>query len=107
MACADVIVTKSGGVTSAECLAAGLPMIINSSIPGQEEGNANFLVEHGVAMNAMAADNVEYRVRIPASSSDQRKKMAMNARALARPDAASKVMQTVLSHLNQTMKNDC
>ena len=34
MACADLVVTKPGGLSSSECLALGLPMIVNAPIPG-------------------------------------------------------------------------
>ena len=63
MACADVAITKPGGATTAECLAMGLPMIVNASIPGQEERNANFLLEYGAAMKAFDARSLEYGVR--------------------------------------------
>lgn len=106
MACADIIVTKSGGLTSAECLVAGLPMIINSAIPGQEESNADFLVEQGVAMKAVDPVNVEYRVRYLAVNPAQRAKMSACALAIARPNAATELMQIVLNELNLTIKND-
>ena len=34
MVCADLVITKPGGLTSSECLAMGLPMIVNSPILG-------------------------------------------------------------------------
>lgn len=107
MACADIIVTKSGGLTSAECLVAGLPMIINAAIPGQEESNADFLVEQGVAMKAVDPVNVEYRVRYLFANPAQRAKMTACALSIARPDAAAELMQIVLTELKLTIKNDC
>ena len=38
-----VVLTKAGGATTHECLAAGVPAVINYVIPGQEEGNARLL----------------------------------------------------------------
>lgn len=49
MAAADLMIGKSGGLTSSECLASSLPMLIVNPIPGQEERNANHLLEHGAA----------------------------------------------------------
>ena len=49
MALAAVIISKPGGMTSAEALCAGLPLIIYRPIPGQEEGNAQYLTSLGVA----------------------------------------------------------
>lgn len=50
MSASDVIITKPGGLTTAEALAKGLPMIIVNPIPGQEAKNAQFLVGSGAAI---------------------------------------------------------
>lgn len=99
MACSDLIVSKSGGLTSAECMAAGLPMIVNAPIPGQEERNADFLVEQGVAMKAIDPVAVEYRVRTLLADPQRLAKMAACGRANARPAAAAEVMRIVSVHL--------
>lgn len=39
----QMVLTKAGGATVHECLAAGVPAVINYVIPGQEEGNARLL----------------------------------------------------------------
>lgn len=41
----DVVITKPGGLTVTECLATGLPLIMVHTIPGQEENNAQFVVD--------------------------------------------------------------
>jgi processive 1,2-diacylglycerol beta-glucosyltransferase len=46
---ADVVVTKPGGATIAECLALDKPIIIINPIPGPEERNADYLVSNGLA----------------------------------------------------------
>ena len=96
MACADVAITKPGGATTAECLAMGLPMIVNASIPGQEERNANFLLEYGAAMKAFDAPSLEYRVRYLMAHPEELDRMRARARALGRPQAASAVLATIL-----------
>lgn len=96
MACADLVVTKPGGATSAECLAMGLPMILNAPLPGQEEQNANYLLEHGVALKASDLPTLEYRVRHLLAHPALLAGMAARARALARPHAARQVLETVL-----------
>jgi processive 1,2-diacylglycerol beta-glucosyltransferase len=96
MACADVAITKPGGATTAECLALGLPMIVNASIPGQEERNANFLLEYGAAMKAFDAPSLEYRVRYLMAHPGELDKMRVRARALGRPHAAAAVLAAVL-----------
>jgi processive 1,2-diacylglycerol beta-glucosyltransferase len=52
MAISDLIITKPGGVTTSEAIAAHLPMLLYKPIPGQEEDNAQFLVRSGVAVQA-------------------------------------------------------
>ena len=48
----SLVITKAGGVTTAECLAKGKPMLIIKPVPGQEAGNAAFLQRHGAAVIA-------------------------------------------------------
>lgn len=47
MHAADMLITKAGGLISTEALAAGLPMILIDLIPGQETGNAEYIVRNG------------------------------------------------------------
>lgn len=51
MDAANVIVSKPGGITSAEALVKRLPMIIPSAIPGHEDHNVRFLTETGAALS--------------------------------------------------------
>ena len=98
MACADFAITKPGGLTTSECLAMGLPMIVNSPIPGQEERNADFLLEQGVALKAFDAVTLEYRVRKLLQRPEQLADMRVRARAIGRADAARAVLDVVLSN---------
>lgn len=52
MQMAHVLISKPGGMTSTECLCRELPMIIFHPIPGQEEANTDYLVEHNLAIRA-------------------------------------------------------
>lgn len=101
MACADLVVTKPGGSTVAECLAMGLPMILNAPIPGQEEHNANFLLEQGAALKACDLSTLEYRIRYLMAHPARLAEMAGRARMLGRPHAARQVLETVLVRCGQ------
>lgn len=46
---ADVVITKPGGLSTSECLAAKKPMILINPIPGQERANADFLITNTFA----------------------------------------------------------
>ena len=50
MRVANLFVGKPGGLSSSECMAAGLPMVLVNPIPGQEERNADYLLEEGAAI---------------------------------------------------------
>lgn len=96
MAAADIAITKPGGLTTSECLAMGLPMILVNPIPGQEERNADYLLENGAALKAYDGAGLEFRVR--ALLSDPVRLAALRARALAlgKPDAAGAILERVL-----------
>jgi processive 1,2-diacylglycerol beta-glucosyltransferase len=46
MLSSHLVVSKAGGATTHECVAAGVPMIITQVIPGQEAGNGRLIAEH-------------------------------------------------------------
>lgn len=96
MACADLVVTKPGGLTTAESLAMGLPMIVIAPIPGQEEQNANFLLERGVALKAFDMPTLEYRVDYLLTHDSKLAAMRAKATSLALPDAARRALVVAL-----------
>lgn len=49
MAISDMVITKPGGLSTSECLALKKPMLLINPIPGQEEHNAHYLQDLGVA----------------------------------------------------------
>ncbi len=96
MEASDVLITKSGGLTSCEALARGLPMIVFSPIPGQEERNADYLVENGAAVKAPTLEVLDYKVSELLATPGRLDKMKSAAAALARPGAASDIVRAVL-----------
>jgi processive 1,2-diacylglycerol beta-glucosyltransferase len=101
MACADLVITKPGGLSTSECLVMGLPMVLINPIPGQEERNAAVLLQEGVAIRADDADALLYRTQQLLANEEKFNQMKIRARALAKPDAAKVVMQHVIGHLAQ------
>ncbi len=47
---ADVVISKSGGLTTTECLVAGRPLVAVFPIPGQEEANARFITNNQLGL---------------------------------------------------------
>lgn len=99
MRCADVIVTKPGGLTTSECLAMGLPMIVNAPIPGQEERNADYVMEQGAALKAVDHLALEFRVRELLCDPQKLQQMRQQAQRIGRPYAAKEVFQHVMDDL--------
>jgi len=93
----DLAITKPGGLTTSECLAVGLPMIVICVTPGQEERNADYLLEHGAALKAYDEAGLEYRVRKLLGEPSKLGNMRRRAAALGRPDAARRVLQIAMS----------
>ncbi len=96
MAASDVAITKPGGLTTAECLAMGLAMIVHAPIPGQEERNCDYLLEQGAALKAVDAVALEWRVRLLLDQPHRLAALRAQARQLGRPLAAHQVIDTVL-----------
>jgi processive 1,2-diacylglycerol beta-glucosyltransferase len=97
MSCADLALTKPGGLTTSECLAVGLPMLVVSPIPGQEERNADYLLEAGAALKAHDLAGVDYRLRRLLAEPRRLAAMRERALAVATPQAAAQVLRHVLT----------
>lgn len=95
MAAGDVAITKPGGLTTSECLAMGLPMIVVSPIPGQEERNADYLLENGAALKAYDGAALEFRMKRLLEDPSRLQTLRENARRIGRPEAAKRVLELV------------
>jgi processive 1,2-diacylglycerol beta-glucosyltransferase len=96
MGAADLIVSKPGGLTTAEALACGLPMCILDPIGGQEEHNADVLLENGAAIKCPEITLLPYKVGKLLADRPRLERMRENARRLGRPDSAAAVARIVL-----------
>jgi len=63
MEVATLLITKPGGLTTAEALSKRLPLVIFDPIRGQETSNSNFLVEEGLAVKGRDEEEVVVLVR--------------------------------------------
>ena len=99
---ADVFIGKPGGLSTSECLAAGVPMIIWDPIPGQEVYNTYHVLEHGAGVMPNNAITIGYKVDRILSDPERQKRMSQAALALARPDAARVIVDEMLAHEDET-----
>lgn len=94
MGISSLFVGKPGGLSSSECMAAGLPMVIIDPIPGQEERNADYLLEEGAAVRCNYSTTVGYKIATLLADPARLAAMAASARRIGRPDAAKVVATT-------------
>jgi processive 1,2-diacylglycerol beta-glucosyltransferase len=96
MAAADMLVGKPGGLTSSEALARGLALVIVHPIPGQEERNADHLMEAGTAIRSNNLPALAWKIDRLLEDPARLAAMRANARRLARPQAARDIAATLL-----------
>lgn len=89
---ADVIVTKPGGLTTTEAIIKNIPMIIPYYIPGQEEENADFLEETGMAIKVDKIKDLTKVVDYLVHNKDILDTMAWNMSELARDQSIDQII---------------
>ena len=98
LGCADLLVSKSAGLSLAEAAALGVPMIVLDPIPGQEQRNADVLLEAGAALKINDLPLIASRVdAVLANGGAKRAAMASAILQLGRPQAAFVVADAVLA----------
>lgn len=93
-----LLISKAGGATVQEAIAATCPMIVNHVIPGQEEGNARYLVETSCGTVATTPDAVVEAVRSAFANDAARwREWSHNIAAISRPAASLETARFLLS----------
>lgn len=93
---AALFVGKPGGLAAAECMAAGLPMVLVSPIPGQEVRNGDYLLEQGAAVRCTTASTIGWKIDGLLHDPQRLQRMRAAATAIGRPDAARDVVDGLL-----------
>ncbi|MEB3100875.1 MGDG synthase family glycosyltransferase [Ferviditalea candida] len=96
MAVSDLIITKPGGLTTSEAVALELPMLLYKPLPGQEQDNAAFLLQSGVALLADNDADLIFKLTEVLRRRDILEAMRLNARELGMKHAAFKVLDTIM-----------
>jgi UDP-N-acetylglucosamine:LPS N-acetylglucosamine transferase len=91
MVVADVLVSKAGPGTIAEAASLGLPVMLTSFLPGQEEGNVDFVV--GGGFGDFCDDPNQMSVKVSDWLLDERKwsELSRCAQRKGNPDAAANI----------------
>ncbi len=98
MQMSDLFIGKPGGLTTAESLASGLPMVIVAPIPGQEDRNSDHLLEKGIAIKCNEFTTLAYKIDGLLDNPEQMQSMRDKATAYGRPHAAETIVDSLLNH---------
>lgn len=98
MSISNLVVTKPGGLTTSESLASGLPIVVINPIPGQEEKNAEYLVNHNTAIWLKKDDNVEEIINNLLSDSSKLEEMSNNAKSISKPNSTNDICKILLNN---------
>jgi 1,2-diacylglycerol 3-beta-galactosyltransferase len=97
MNAADMIVTKAGPGTISEAFTAGLPIILYTRMPGQEEGNVDYVVDKGAGVWAPTPEKVVDTLRLWIEKPEIMAQVAATSKRLACPDAAKNIADKIIS----------
>lgn len=97
MAAADLLVGKAGGLTTSEALARELPMALIEPIPGQEERNADHLLEAGAAIRCNNLPAAAWKIAALLDDSARLARMRDAARRMGKPNSAASIAQDALT----------
>jgi processive 1,2-diacylglycerol beta-glucosyltransferase len=101
MQASDVIITKPGGLTVSEALAVKLPIIVVDPIPGQEDRNADFLLENGLALKGATEYSLKIRINRVLADPSILARMRRAAAHFSKPYAGRDVIKKVLEMLQR------
>jgi len=95
MTAADLVITKPGGLSVSECLAKARPMLLISPIPGQEERNADYLLEAGAAIKAVDGATLEFKLARLLAAPERLRAMSAAAHKIGTPEAARTLVRLI------------
>jgi len=98
----DILVTKAGPATISEACIVGRPLILYDAIPGQETGNVDWVVEHGIGV--FTPDPREIGATLGAwlaEGPEGLQRRAQRARAQARPNAVFEIAAEIWQQAQQ------
>jgi processive 1,2-diacylglycerol beta-glucosyltransferase len=93
-----ILVSKAGGATVQETIAAACPIIINQIVPGQEEGNAQLITQTNSGAVALTNDEVMATLtRAFADDGSLLREWSANIAKISRPAASLEIAKFLLN----------
>ncbi len=100
MTASDLIVSKAGGLTVAESLAVGTPLLAFEPTPGQEEENIRHLVENNSALSANNIEEIKSVIRYIRDGIINLSKLKENIQKISSPDSAKQIADKIVQMLD-------
>lgn len=97
MVAADILISKAGPGTISEAAALSLPIMLTSFLPGQEEGNVDYVVEGGFGAYCSDSDPIGVAEEVCMWLTDDSKLQALSraAKAKGAPYAARDIAKAI------------
>lgn len=96
MDAADVVVTKPGGITTAEALAKKLPIIIVRPIPGQETSNTSYFTAKRVAIKLDRAEDINLLIEDFIHKPEKLRQISSVAAGISKPNSSLDIARLLL-----------
>lgn len=97
MGIADIIITKPGGITTAEALTKKLPMLIIKPIPGQEANNTAYLMRKNAAVKVDHPQEIHLIIKGLLSNPEKLAQMRLAAGEISKPNSSIDIAKLLLN----------
>lgn len=104
MQCSDLLLTKPGGLTLTESLICGIPLVLFSPIPGQEEKNAEFLLRHNLAVSISNIEDCSDIIEELLTDKSSLTKMKANCKHYSKPNSGEDIYNLMNSIIKKYLK---
>lgn len=106
---ADVVIGKAGALTVGEAVAAKRPIIVFRPLPGQEQGNTEFVRRHRIGVIASRLESVVETLEEWMANPSELRALVANANHYRRmwSEAAEAVAETTLAAINRKEMARC
>lgn len=99
MQASDILITKAGPGTISEAFIAGLPMILYSKMPGQEDGNIGYVENQGAGFWAPHPEEMISCIKGWLSNPEEMKRVSVRSRKLANPKASREIAKALVKQI--------
>jgi 1,2-diacylglycerol 3-beta-galactosyltransferase len=105
MQASDILITKAGPGTISEAFIAGLPLILYSKMPGQEDGNVGYVTNQGAGIWAPNPDQLVECLINWINHPEELKMVALRSTQLAKPNASRDIAKALEKQLRISRDN--